>query len=290
MVARFVGRPVPVRSLVDMTVDIPSATAERSEAETLYDFEAGTAPADQEALGMSRARIGGGVALSVRNDPSGFWSKALGFTGPVTADLIEEVCAFYRDAGTPRAVIQIAPSLLPDDWAEICAKSGLVGGSSWVKLACPVDRALEHTVETNGLRVEPLSTSDGPEWASVMLRTFGMDEALSPMVLASVGRSGWHPFAAWLGDDIVGTGTLFAQGETGQCVAGATKAEARGRGGQSAILRARAEAAKAAGCRWLIAETGAEQPGEHNSSLHNMLRLGFEVMYERQNWVWSPAE
>jgi hypothetical protein len=36
----------------------------------------------------------------------------------------------------------------------------------------------------------------------------------------------------------------------------------------------------------LVAETGAEAPGTHNSSLHNMLRLGFEVAYERPNWTW----
>jgi hypothetical protein len=42
------------------------------------------------------------------------------------------------------------------------------------------------------------------------------------------------------------------------------------------------------GCTSLVAETGAEGPGEHNLSLHNMLRLGFTVQYERPNWVWTP--
>jgi hypothetical protein len=27
--------------------------------------------------------------------------------------------------------------------------------------------------------------------------------------------------------------------------------------------------------------------GTHNSSLHNMLRAGFTVRYERQSWVWQ---
>ena len=269
-----------------MAVDIPTVTAERSEAEALYDFEDATSPAGQEALGMTRARIGGGVVLSMREDGSGFWSKALGFDAPVTADLIEEVCTFYREAGTPRAVLQLAPSVLPPDWDEICAKWGLTSRSSWVKLAAEVDTVLAQTIETS-LRVGPLPATDGPEWTSVMLRTFGMAEALTPMVLGSIDRAGWHPHAAWLGDEIVSTGSVFVHGEVGQCFAGATKPEARGRGGQSALLQARAKAAKAAGCRWVVAETGAEQPGEHNSSLHNMLRLGFEVLYERRNWVWT---
>lgn len=67
---------------------------------------------------------------------------------------------------------------------------------------------------------------------------------------------------------------------------GATLPRARGRGAQSALIAARALAARAAGCDWLVAETFAERPGEHNSSLRNMLRAGMTTRYERRNWVW----
>jgi GNAT superfamily N-acetyltransferase len=67
---------------------------------------------------------------------------------------------------------------------------------------------------------------------------------------------------------------------------GATLPEYRGRGAQSALLTARARAAKAAGCRWLVADTGAEGPGDRNTSLRNMLRVGFEPLYERVTWLW----
>jgi hypothetical protein len=72
---------------------------------------------------MKVLRIGDGVVLSMRNDSTQFWSKALGmgFDAPVTTELIREVCDFYRSQGTPTATLQLAPSVLPDDWAEICA-------------------------------------------------------------------------------------------------------------------------------------------------------------------------
>jgi GNAT superfamily N-acetyltransferase len=273
-----------------MTVSIPVATAERSEANALYDLLAAPAPADRQALGITQTRIAGGVANSTSTDTSGFWSKALGFgfDEPVTADVIEEVCAFYREAGTPKAVLQLAPSVLPADWAEIAAKQGLTAGGKWVKVVADVDTVTAKTVETKGLRVGPVSAVDSPKWTSTMLGVFGMDDSIAPAFLASATRPGWQPFAAWLDDEIVTTGSVFINGETGQCVAGATKPEARGRGGQTAVLKARADAARQAGCRWVVTETGAEGPGEHNSSLHNMLRLGFEVLYERQNWIWTP--
>ncbi|NMO50069.1 hypothetical protein HH310_02515 [Actinoplanes sp. TBRC 11911] len=36
----------------------------------------------------------------------------------------------------------------------------------------------------------------------------------------------------------------------------------------------------------LITETIGEGEGEHNTSLHNMLRLGFTVADERQRWIF----
>ena len=62
-------------------------------------------------LGIATLRISGGVALSMRHDVTGYWSKALGFgfEEPVTEELIGRVLAFYRAERTPGAVIQIAP-------------------------------------------------------------------------------------------------------------------------------------------------------------------------------------
>ena len=69
-------------------------------------------------LGIAVDRIGGGVALSVRNDVSGYFSKALGFgfTEPVTADLVDRVIAFYERNGSQGATLQIAPEVLPGYW------------------------------------------------------------------------------------------------------------------------------------------------------------------------------
>jgi GNAT superfamily N-acetyltransferase len=234
--------------------------------------------------------------VSMRRDPTRFWSRALGmgFDKPVTADLIEEVCAFYRAQETPVAVLQLAPSVLPENWAEICAKAGLSAGSTWLKLAgetnLVVRRATESGRPSAGLRVASVESSHADTWASVMLRAFGMPEgSLAEMAGSAVGRPGWHSFATWDGPELVGGGAMHVHQGTAQFFSGATLPHARGRGGQSALLVARARAAQAAGCRWLVAETGAEAPGGRNSSLHNVLGLGFRVLYERQDWIWRPT-
>ncbi|MDX3236015.1 GNAT family N-acetyltransferase [Streptomyces sp. ME03-5709C] len=278
-----------------MNAVVHPTVAERSEAEAMYRFETGAPDSVRAALGMNAARIGGGVVLSMRNDPTHYWSKALGFgvTAPVTAEVIGEVCDFYRSEGTAQAVLQIAPAFLPEDWDDICAREGITPGSSWAKLACPVEEAVaraEAQQAPAGIRVAPLEAEHAQEWGAVVTRAFGMpEEHYAPMTAASAARPGWHPFAAWLDGEIVGTGTMHVHGDAAQMFAGAVLPHARRRGGQTALLAARARRARDLGCRVLVAETGAEAPGTRNSSLHNMLRLGFRVAYERRNWIWRSS-
>lgn len=268
---------------------IPAASAERSEAEAIYDFEYSATPSTKAALGMAFLRCGGGVALSVRNDPTEFWSKALGFgfDTPITLELVEEVLGFYRSQRNPVAVLQLAPSVLPEDWSEICAKTGLTAGSAVVKLARDLHEPAPGHGEAlaAGLRVGAVGQPDAEEWAKLLLGVFGMPaDALSGLVMSSVGRAGWHPQGVWDGDELVAVGTVHVGGDTAQMFAGATAPAARGKGAQTALIAARAKVAEAAGCRWLVAETSMEAPGEHNSSLHNLLRSGFRVAYEQTNW------
>ncbi|WP_435154586.1 hypothetical protein [Amycolatopsis sacchari] len=272
---------------------LPASEAEASEAEMLLSFETGAPAEVRSALGIAAARIGGGVALAMRHDPMDHWSVALGlgFAEPVTADLVDEIGAFYSAQHVGRARFQLAPEALPGDWPEICEKTGLAAGGTSVKLVCRTEIALaritEHRPATD-LRVAPVSPQDATAWGSAQVRGFGEPEGdLVALSASVVGREGWHAFGTWDGDGLVGTGALHVRAGVAQFFGGATLPRARKRGGQTALLAARAELAASLGCTWLVAETGAEDPGTHNPSLHNMLRLGFEVRYERRDWIWQ---
>jgi GNAT superfamily N-acetyltransferase len=260
-----------------------SSVIEAVEADFMYEYGR-CAPA--ETLGVGLARIGGGVAVSMRNDPTRYWSKALGFTAPITADLIDEVLGFYRKEGNPHAVLQIAPGRLPADWDEICAARGIRAGSEWVKLAA----AIRDIPAADGgpLRVGPVTGRDAREWAQVVTTAFGMTQAGIPeMLAASAGDPRFQPYAVWDGDSIVAGGNLFIAGDVASLNAAATAVAFRGRGAQTALIHARIEAARAAGCRIVVAETGQPAPGESNRSLNNMRRAGLQPCYLRRNWIWS---
>jgi GNAT superfamily N-acetyltransferase len=211
----------------------------------------------------------------------------------VTSELVAEITGFYRSQGTQQATLQFAPSVLPPDWDAICDRERLTPGDTWLKLAGLADPADPATARaahaTTELRVAPIERDDAEEWATVMLRGFGMPvELLAPMVEGTAGWPGWAQYGAWDGECMVAAAALMLHGQVAEFAGASTLPEYRGRGAQSALLAARARRAAAAGVKWLSAETGRPEEGQQNPSLNNMLRAGFETRYQRQNWIWRP--
>ena len=275
---------VKMTTAEDQTTGLSAALAEGAEAEFMYGYETGAPAGAREYLGAAATRIGGGVALSMRNDVTRYWSKALGFgfTEPVTRELLEEVFAFYRANGDSGAVLQIAPPALPEDWAQLCADYGLQPGNKIQKLACPIDAFRPGRTD---LRIEPVDADSVAEWASLVLETFGMPEpGLAEMLIAGLDNPAFTPLAAWDSGQMVAAANLCVHGPIGSLNTGATRPSHRGRGAQSGLLAARAELARQAGCRWLVGETA-----ETGTSLNNMRRSGLEIIYTRQNWKWSAG-
>jgi hypothetical protein len=91
-----------------MKIGASAAAIERAEAETYADFEAAAPAAARAVLGTAQLHIGGGVALAMLGDPSGFWSRTLGlgFAEPVTADLMARVVEFYQEHDVTAASMQ----------------------------------------------------------------------------------------------------------------------------------------------------------------------------------------
>ncbi|BCY08558.1 GNAT family N-acetyltransferase [Actinoplanes sp. L3-i22] len=267
---------------------IKDVGAELTEAAFMYDYVTGTPEPARTHLGAASARIGGAVVLALPGSASMYWNKALGFgvAEPFTLGMLDEVVDFYRAQGVEQAVLQIVPEVLPEGFTGAAARLGLERGNPWVKLSGDPDEMAAGKTE---LRVGPVAAEQAGAWADLVLETFGMPRGdLTAMLASTVGRPGWHPFAAWDGAEIVAGGNVYVSGENAALNAAATRPTHRGRGAQSALIAARAAAAAEAGARRVYAETGKPAVGAHNPSLANMVRAGLTPRYERDNWVWRP--
>ncbi|MBB6567744.1 GNAT family N-acetyltransferase [Kribbella sandramycini] len=267
-------------------IDPDVALLETIEAETAWDFQVYTPSDAVLRYGMTWARIGGGVALAVRDDTTGRGSRALGFgaTEPVTGELVDSLIDFYRANGNSRATLQFAPSALPPDWDKIRARHGLTAGATHLKLsrsAGPV------TPATTGLRIAEVEVERAELWASVMVRGFSMPaEQLVPSVQNVAARPGWTMFAAFEGDRMVAAAGLLIRGGIAEMTGASTLPGYRRQGAQSALLAARIQKAAAGGASLLSAETTKTEEGSRSISLNNLLRAGFEIRYERLDWNW----
>jgi hypothetical protein len=114
---------------------------------------------------------------------------------------------------------------------------------------------------------------------------FGMPPPMAAWLSALVGRDGWRCYVSYDGDRSVGVGACWRGHSEAWLGIGATRAEGRGRGSQSAILARRINDAIAEGAPLLVTETGSAVPGEPQTSYSNILKAGFEVAYERPNWT-----
>lgn len=259
---------------------------EHVEAESMFMLLDG-APADlKERMGITTTRLGGGVVLSMRNDPMEHWSKALGFDVPVTADLIAEICGFYRSVDAPLGILQIPPAALPADWDDIAAANGLTLASTWVKLG---HDGKSIPVAESSLKVGRVPDDRLDAWVDAYMRGFEMPEGdMATLLTGPLGRPGVRAYAAWDGDSIVGTALLIVRGKAAQFAGAATLPDYRGRGAQSALTTLRLTDGVETGVEWFSVETAKPAPGEQNPSLNNLRRMGFQELYERPNWHWRP--
>ena len=265
---------------------------ELGEAEFVLQRVALAGPGVKERLGISTARIGGGIVSVMANDPTGgFFNVAVGLgqTEPVTESIVDEVVAFATRAGAPVLAFQIAPGAHPGEWPELLAVNGITPSRAWVKFAARRPAVPDDRTE---LRVGRLGPEHAEEFARVFVTGFGMptgaglEEWLAE--LPSWTDNGFATYGAWDGGELVAVATLFLGPASAVLAGAATLPEHRGRGAQSALMSVRIADALDSGAEWITCETGAETPDSPNPSLHNMRRLGLGEQYERTNWIWRP--
>lgn len=241
-------------------------------------------------LGLATRDIGGGVAVAMRAEENPFFNRmiGLGISQPATELDLDAVIAFYAEHDRTSVSIPIAPHAEPAALTTWATERGFPVSRRWPKLW----RSLAElpAPPPTDLRIEPIGADRANDFATVVNAAFEFGDQFKPMLPATVGRPGWTHYLGFDGDAAVAAGAMYVIDDIAWFGFGATLESHRGRGGQSAIFHRRMVDARAGGCRLAITETGPDTPEEPNPSLHNMLRLGFNLGYDRPNFVRRPVE
>jgi hypothetical protein len=209
---------------------------------------------------------------------------ACGLRRPIDRSELKSLIERLRAGGAKNYGVQLAP-VAADGIAGWLAGEGLVARDRWVKVYRAAGDVAPATAD---LRIEPAGADRAELFADLTTKGFAMPPQWRSWIAASVGLPGWHHYLAWSGEEPVAAAALFIRGDVGWLGMGSTLPSARRRGAQSALMARRLIDGAALGCKWFVTETGEETPQRPNASFRNMMRAGFQIAYQRPNFLPSP--
>jgi GNAT superfamily N-acetyltransferase len=258
---------------------------EGAEEEGYLDAFRAAPPTLAQEHGIAHARFDGVTCTSVADLPrSRIFNHVfgLGRSTPATDEQLDRIAEFY---GEEMYFVALARDAKPDDLAARLEARGFEADYAWTKFRRGVEPPADVDTE---LRVEPIGPRHTRDFGRIAAAGFELPEFTGRWLAALFARPRWTCFVAFADDVPAATGTLFVCRGVGWLSFAATLPEFRRRGAQSALLAERIRAAAELGCSMVVSETGALEEGRESNSHRNIVRAGFEPVYDRPNYR-SPA-
>jgi len=240
----------------------------------------------KSALRLGRETVGSAMLSVAGEAPASaiVANRAIGL-GVGTAEsreTVTQIVDHYRNAGVERYFVHVHPESKPDTLRDWLIESGLEKARGWMKFSR--GREALPLVNTN-LGVRRAQAADAPAFGRIVCDAFDLGEAAADWLAGLVGQEGWRIYMTFSGDEPAGTGAMFIHEDIAWLDWGATAPAFRRQGSQNALLRMRLQQALDLGCRMIVTTTGEEVEGDPQHSYKNILRMGFEEAYVRENYA-----
>jgi hypothetical protein len=261
------------------------AAIENAEAESWAEILENVAPAFRKRFDLRVQRVAGAIIVlaPIGEDIASLNRVWLPGDAPnVTGAVLKEIMEHARTLGRSRFIAHCPTWAAPPDFM---IRHGFRQRPSMFKLT----RRTSDDVPESALRVEEIGSSE----ASVFGRLAAEGNApeaddqgifkqpwMADAFNSTVGLPGWKHYFVHIDDAPVATAGLRVREGVAWCCLASTLPAFRGRGAQLALLHRRIRDAAKAGCEWIVVEAFAD-----SSSFRNQQRAGFEVVYERPNYV-----
>jgi hypothetical protein len=245
-------------------------------------------PAFRAAFAVETEQLAGATILSCRHlQPVAQFRRVsgIGVEAPCSEVDVDSVVASMARRGVDYAV-NVAPFTQPAAISRWLGQRGFTRGYAWMKFAR--DCAAVPGPAT-GLELRSAGVEAAAEFTNVVLGGFGMPSAAGDWIGALPGRPNWHCVLAYSGDIPIAAGAVYVRGETAWLGLGCTLPTHGRLGAQSALLSRRVQVAAEHGARIAVTETGQWLADRPSGSYRNILRAGFEEIYLRDNYVFTPA-
>ena len=191
---------------------------------------------------------------------------------PEAADL-DEIAARFRAADVSKWFLWFSPCPNEEKIRAWIARSGLhpFRGTGYPTLVHTGRKLPRHDTQ---LRVGKVGKEALTDVREDLRAIYG---AAVDLYLDSCGKPGFRRYLAFDGQRPVSAGVLYVDEAVAYLMLAATRETGRSRGGQSALIVERVNRALDLGCEYIFAETLYML----KTSLANLLRKGFEIVYDK---------
>lgn len=210
---------------------------------------------------------------------------ALGVDSPATESDLDYLMSFYARRAQTRFQVEVSPATKPAElptWLEHRGFAPTQGRS--VKLY----RALgDIPPSSDAIEVRVLASADRDAYAEVCVASWGLPRLFRKWFGATVGRDEFYHFGIFDDDKLVSASSIFVRDDLAWSAFGVTLPDYRGRHFQSARIAKQLEVATDLGCRLMHTETAVDTHNAPTATMHNLIRFGFEPIYEKR--VFTPV-
>lgn len=230
-------------------------------------------------IGAAEAEIcGGHMSFCGLGSPIGR-AVAMGLDRALGEEHLDQAEEFYRSHKAP-AQVDLCPMHDPAVF-EMCKRRGYAIAELNNVLFRKLDPGEKFPEHPPGCEIRRSSMDDAGITGAVVEGAFfpdGAPEAFQGLIAPLYQMEGALAYAAWVDGRIVacGTGLVIPQHCVVALCGAGTLAEYRGRGLQTALLRARMAAAAEEGCEYAVIVTQGGTTSQRNAE-----RLGFRVAYSK---------
>lgn len=212
-------------------------------------------------------------------------ATGLGMAGPVSAAEVDRLERFFRERGATPSV-QLCPLADPSLVNHLAQRGyrlrGFLNVHARALAATEAGEAL-----SAGVRVAPVDAERAAVWARTVTQGFQGSDTVAEEAM-EIATMNWHTagatcFLASIDGEPAGGGVVALYDRLALFYSASTRVAFRGRGVQTALLRARLSFAAAQGCDLAMVRT---TPG--SASQRNVERAGFQVVYTKVMLAGKP--
>ncbi|HZH66152.1 MAG TPA: hypothetical protein VEY10_14745 [Flavisolibacter sp.] len=241
-------------------------------------------PAQLKAMGATYKKMGPFYCFVLPAHDILAFNRAICFTSELfTATVLQEVKAYYRSLGVKRFIIQV-PSLSDIEVTEaILFSNDFSYHNKWIKLErtlAVINPPVEHT-----LFIREALEEDRDVVASIIACSFHFAHDVGYLLSSPIGKKGWHFFMAAKGGAPISVSGLHIHRSTAALTIAATPQYAQGNKAQQAQIHHRMQTAIQQNCSLVTVETGESRNEKPNRSYQNMIKGGFQPVYEKRNYI-----